>query len=87
MEMAMQTVKQVAKQLNISAAIVYGWVAAGVLASYRLGTKGSRGAIRIAETDLAVFIESLKTNKGQAAAKPTAPKCPIRLKHVRLKSS
>lgn len=83
----MLTVKQVAMQLNVSAAIVYGWVAVGSLICCRLGAAGRRGCIRVAEADLAAFIESLKTKKGQEAKKPTAPKTAKSkpLKHLKLK--
>jgi excisionase family DNA binding protein len=70
----MLTIKQVAKQLNVSAATVYGWVGTGCLTCYRLGARGRRGAIRVAESDLAALLESLRTKKGQQTDKPTAPK-------------
>ena len=77
----MLKVKQVAAQLEISVSIVYDWIAKGKLACYRFGSKG-RGAIRIAETDLAAWIESLKTQKEQPAVKPIAPKKNQIFKHL-----
>jgi excisionase family DNA binding protein len=78
------TVKQIAKQLNVSGATVYGWVMSGALACYRLGAKGRRGAIRVAEADLVAFLESLKTQRGQQAVKPPAPRRKIKLQHLQL---
>jgi excisionase family DNA binding protein len=66
-------VLEVAKQLKISTAIVYGWVSKGLLACHRLGAKGKRGCIRIAESDLAAFLAGSRKEK-KPEAKPPAPK-------------
>ncbi len=80
------TIKQITKQLSVSATLVYGWVESGTLASYRLGAAGKRGAIRVAEADLAAFLETLKTQKGPRAKPPAPPKSPrVKLKHMKLK--
>ena len=85
----MLNVNDVATRLNISAATVYGLVRAGLLACHRISATGKRGCIRVAEADLAVLLESLKTQKGQVAVKPPAPKTakpkPVRLQHLKLK--
>jgi excisionase family DNA binding protein len=83
----MMTVKEAAKALHVSAASVYGWVETGVLACYRLGAKGRRGAIRLAAVDIVAFLESLKTEKGPPAIKPVAfRKSPgTKLQHLKLK--
>jgi hypothetical protein len=60
------------KELNISQAIVYGWISAGLLACYRFGAKGRRGAIRVAEADLAALLESLRKRNRQQEVEPTA---------------
>jgi excisionase family DNA binding protein len=78
----MLTIKQVAERLNVSASIVYGWVATGLLAAYRLGAAGRRGCIRIAEADLNALLESLKTKTGQKAGKALAPQRVF--KHVKI---
>ena len=80
------TVKQITTQLNVSATLVYAWVESGALACYRMGAAGKRGAIRVAEADLAVFLETLKTQKGPRAKPPAPPKSPrAKLKHMKLK--
>jgi hypothetical protein len=63
---------------------VYGWAASGALISYRLGKSKCRGHIRVAEADLATFLESLKTQKGQKAVEPPAPRRKIKLQHLQL---
>lgn len=52
------TVKQTADQLQVSAALVYQLCAGRKLAHHRLGV--GRGTIRIAEADLAAFVEDCK---------------------------
>lgn len=70
------TVKQTAQRLNISVALVYLLVASGTLPHVRLGASARRGVIRISESDLQSWVESLKQQKGQQAIKPTAPRIP-----------
>jgi excisionase family DNA binding protein len=83
----MLTVKDIAERLKISEAVVYGWCGQG-LTHYRMGAKGRRGCIRIAEADLAAWLEKLKTQKGQEDVKPPAPKIqPLKLHHLKVKQS
>jgi excisionase family DNA binding protein len=80
------TPKQVASKFNVSLALVYAWLASGALTCYRLGAAGKRGCIRVAESDLAAFLESLKTQKGPKAKPPAPPKSPrIKLQNLKLK--
>jgi excisionase family DNA binding protein len=66
----MLTIKQITERLHVSASIVYGWIASGMLAHFRLGASGRRGVIRVAEADLDSFLDSMK--KGKEAIKPAA---------------
>jgi excisionase family DNA binding protein len=80
----MLTPRQAAEKVGVSVSLVYAWVESRQLAHYRVGAKGRRGAIRIAEADLAAFMEGLKVpaaaeEKRQA---PPAPKPKLKLKHV-----
>ena len=81
METKYLTVTQAALLLNICESVVYGWCGNG-LPHYRFGL--GRGTIRIAEADLAAWVQSLKTQKGQETKKSPVPKCPIKLKHLEL---
>jgi excisionase family DNA binding protein len=54
----MLTVKEVAKRLGVSASQVYTLCASGRLLHHRFGVR--RGAIRVTEEQLAVFIEATK---------------------------
>ncbi len=85
MAVGMLTVKQIAEQLKVSSAVVYGWVSSGMLACYRLGAKGCRGAIRVAEADLEAFLAGQKRG-GQRQNPPPAPRAasPIKLRHLQL---
>jgi excisionase family DNA binding protein len=56
----MLTVAEVAKRLNVSQALVYGWVESGMLGHFRLGCRGKRGAIRVDEADLQTFLANQK---------------------------
>jgi excisionase family DNA binding protein len=77
------TVPQVADRLRVSAGLVYSWVESGLLACYRFGNKGKRGAIRVAEADLAAFMEERKTKKIEPVVKP-APRTRTVFKHLRI---
>jgi hypothetical protein len=68
----MMTVKQAAARAGVSAALIYGWVASGLLAHFRLGAKGRRGKIAIAEGDLDVLLASLRVEAKVEAAAPTS---------------
>ena len=84
------TVKQVAERLGISEALVYVWIEGGDLPCYRLGGKGKRGTIRVAEADLTAFLEARKSKAERAAAAsvspPRPPKLPV-LQNLRLNPS
>lgn len=67
-------VKEAAKLLRVSAALVYHWIETGALACYRLGKAKSRGAIRLAEADVVAFLETLRTQKKPEPRKAPAPK-------------
>ncbi len=66
------TVKDVAARAGVCPGLVYIWVQSGVLAHYRVGRPGTRGAIRVAEADLQVFLASLK-REPRPEATPPAP--------------
>jgi len=80
----MLTVKECALRAGVSAALVYDWITSRCLPHFRLGAKGRRGAIRIAEADLAAFLESMKVGV-QAVQTPTPrPARKLKLKHLTL---
>jgi hypothetical protein len=79
------SVRQAAERAGVSAALVYGWCSAGLLAHHRLGLPGRRGCIRIAEADLDVFLASQK-REGRREAPPPPRRPPTRLKHLHLPS-
>jgi excisionase family DNA binding protein len=84
-----RTVKEVAAQLAVSEALVYGWVESGLLPCYRLGGRGKRGAIRITDADLNAFLDKCRHEKERPPARPAAPSPPPRplpaaFKHLRV---
>ena len=75
------TVKQAAARLEVSAATVYGLVAAGKLRCHRVGL--GRGAIRISDEHIATYLA--EAERGVVVTPPPPP--PVnreRLKHLRL---
>jgi excisionase family DNA binding protein len=79
----MLTVKQVARELGMSAACVYQLVGTGKLVSHRFGV--GRGAIRVCESDLAVFVDgSRKEKRPQPPTASRATKSQNGFKHLRL---
>jgi excisionase family DNA binding protein len=82
----MLTVKQSAALAGISAALVYIWIEQGVLPHFRLGRPGSRGAIRISETDLQRFLDSMKqqARPQETPAAPPRTKSKPAFRHLRL---
>ncbi len=72
------TVQQVAKQLEISASLVYELCHAGVIACTRHGRPGKRGTIRIAEEAVQAYLASCK-----GEARPRAGPA-LNLRHVKL---
>ncbi len=80
----MLTVKDAAARAGVSTALVYSWVAAGLLAHHRLGMPGRRGCIRIAEGDLDAFLAGQKREGRQEIPPPAAPLRRPPLKHLEL---
>ncbi len=84
----MLSVKMAAARAGVSPALVYVWIESGMLAHYRLGSKGSRGRIRIAEADLDVFLASMrcegKQGEGRQVKRPANPGRPFKLQHIRI---
>jgi excisionase family DNA binding protein len=79
----MLNVRDVARELSVSATCVYQLIAAGKLACHRIGV--GRGAIRVSEKDLAEFVESCRRDTKamptvQAGRRIRRPK----FKHLRL---
>lgn len=82
----MLSVKSAAARAGVSEGLVRKWVADGTLTHYRLGAKGSRGKIGIAESDLDALLASLKVaadGRGRAAA-PVRTTATPRYRHVKL---
>jgi excisionase family DNA binding protein len=71
------TVRQVAERLQVSTAVVYQLCAGRKLVHHRVGS--GRGTIRIAEEDLAAFVEGCKVE-------PHPPANAGALKHIRTPS-
>ncbi len=82
----MYTVKRAAERLGCCVSVVYDLVNSGVLPHYRIGKKGCRGAIRIAEADLESYLASLRRGDGPKESVPPTQKRKIVLKHLTLKS-
>ena len=82
----MLSVKQASIRLGVSEALIYDWCSSGLLAHFRFGSRGKRGGIRIAETDLEVFMQSCRVGRREPhsiAAHAEIPKA-ITLRHLRL---
>jgi excisionase family DNA binding protein len=75
----MMTVKEVASQLRVSATCVYQLIEAGKLACHRIGL--GRGAIRVAEADLAAFVDGCRQEPGEGMQSSSRPA--KRLKHLK----
>src|SRR5215510_2503015 len=73
----MFSVKQAAEHAGVSAALVYGWVSSGLLAHFRLGAKGRRGKIAIAEADLDALLASLRVEAKGSAVVPVPQLVPM----------
>lgn len=54
------TVKEAARELEVSASLIYELVADGRLRHYRIGARGRRGKIIIPEDAIAAFREACK---------------------------
>lgn len=59
------TVKQFAERAEISLSLAYLLIAEGRVPHRRIGQKGKRGAIRIADEDFREFMESTKAQEVQ----------------------
>jgi excisionase family DNA binding protein len=71
-------VKEAAARLEVSAATIYGLVAAGKLRCHRVGL--GRGAIRITEEHVAEYLSGAQPIARPVPAKPTRTR--VRLKHL-----
>jgi excisionase family DNA binding protein len=54
------TVKQAADRAGVSLALVYRWIGEGRLPHFRMGSRGTRGTVRIKPDDLDAFLETLR---------------------------
>ncbi len=76
----MMRVKDAAARMGISESLVYELCASGALPHFRIGRPGSRGRIRIAETDIEIFLADQKV---EIVAAPKATPARMRVfKHV-----
>jgi len=76
-------VRQAADRAEVSAGLVYCWIESGLLPHYRLGAKGRRGKIIIAEADLVTFLESMKVGVRHEPAPQATPRR-LKLHHLEL---
>jgi excisionase family DNA binding protein len=77
----MMTVKAAAERMGISESLVYELCACGSLPHVRLGRPGSRGCIRLTESDILEFLTSQKVG-GSAPARPPPRQQKRVFKHV-----
>lgn len=70
----MFTVNEVAEQLRVSRSVVYALIDAGKLVSHRIGL--GRGTIRVAEEDLAAYLDACKVQQPQVRNQ--------RLRHIQM---
>ena len=82
----MLTVRQAAERAGVCSSIVYGWVASGELPHFRLGAKGRRGKVAIAEADLDAFVQARRREGRQETPPPSPKPQPIKLRHLHLPS-
>ena len=76
--MNLYTVQEVAEQIRASPSLVYRLIERGRLRCIRLG--GRRARIRVAQQDLAEFLDSNRVTRESAKAAPPRR----RLKHLKL---
>lgn len=76
----MLTVPQAAKLAGVCQSTLRSWVQDGLLPHYRVGRKGRRGSIRIAEEDLNALLATFKV--GAVPPPPALPK-QSSFKHLR----
>lgn len=77
----MLNVRQAAERMSISDSLVYELCACGLLSHVRIGRPGSRGCIRIADTDIDAFLTSQKVG-GEAPARTPPRQQKKVFKHV-----
>jgi predicted site-specific integrase-resolvase len=80
----MLSVKQAAAIAQVSMALIYAWCREG-LAHLRVGRKGRRGHIRILESDLQLFLDTLRRQTNTPVA-PSPPRRKVILRHLVLPS-
>jgi excisionase family DNA binding protein len=80
----MLRVKEIAKLAGVSAGLVYAWIEQGVLPHFRLGKAGTRGTIRVAETEFQRFLESMK-HKARPQECPAAAPVKSAFRHLRVR--
>lgn len=73
------TVQEAAESLRISKEVLYRIIQAGDLTAMRIGTGKGRSILRIAEADLAAYVEKAR---GQSDAKPVRAGKRMALKHL-----
>lgn len=76
------TVSDVARRLQFNPATVYRLVDSGRLPHHRVGN--GRGAIRISEDDLALYLASCRFQESRTTAKAPTVNQKTKLKHLRL---
>ena len=77
----MMTVKTAAERMSISDSLVYELCACGSLPHVRIGRPGSRGCIRITDSDISDFLASQKVG-GAAPTRAPPQKQKKVFKHV-----
>src|SRR6185312_9948945 len=74
----MLTVKQVAERLGVSESLVRSWIRDRALPHYRVGAKGRRGKIVVAQEDLDQFLALLRISaSNQQRETPTVSTFPV----------
>jgi len=81
----MLTVQLAAEKAGVSKSLVYIWVEKNVLPHFRLGKPGSRGTIRIDESDLKTFLDSLKRAKRPKESPPPAHRTNGIFRHINVR--
>gem|GEM_PF-1484253 len=82
----MLTVTEAALRASVSVSLIYVWCSDGTLPHIRVGRKGKRGHIRIAEEDLDSVLAEFKVSRPTSvSASQSGVSLPPRLKHVRVK--
>jgi hypothetical protein len=77
------SVKEAATEAHVCESIVRGWLSAGQLPHFRLGSKSRRGKILIAREDLMELLASFKV-PGRLPAHTPKPAARAKLRHLNL---